>query len=184
MARRDRVKQFLWIAIVLLLAGCSADYSAREPFPVEKDYKFDSELVEALQIDQIQKLYSSSNKLVFYFVTTYEQAAFLKRNAAYLSLRTVPDRFEFANMKLTLLDRFEMGDAVYYGLKIQVDGTGLEWLEAPTLFTEVELTLAEQPLFQMEVGTVAFRKDAVAHVDHFSMEQLEPIVQMIHERQK
>ena len=179
------MKRFLWSAIcIVLLAGCSADYSAREPFPIEPDYEFEAQLVEALQIDQAQKLYSTSNKLVFYFVTTYEQAAFLKRNAAYLSLRTVPDRFEFANMKLTLLDRFEMGDAVYYGLKIQVDGSGLEWLEVPTLFTEVELTLAEQPLFQMEVGTVAFRKDGVAHVDHFSMEQLQPLAEMLHERQK
>lgn len=179
------MKRFLWSVIcVVVLAGCSEDYSAREPFPVEQDYGFDPSLVEALQIDQIQKLYSSRNKLVFYFVTTYEQAAFLKRNAAYLALRTVPDGYELSNMKLTLLDRFEMGGGVYYGMKIQLNGTGLEWLDVPELFTSVELFIAQQPLFQMEVGTVAFREDGVAHVDQFSMEQLKPIVQMLHERQK
>ena len=179
------MKRFLLSTIcVLVLAGCSADYSAREPFPVEQDYQFDAQLVEALPIEQIKKLYSSSNKLAFYFVTTYEQAAFLKRNAAYLSLRTVPDGFQFAKMKLTLLERFEIGDDVYYGLKIQLDGTGLEWLEVPKLFTAVELALAHQPLFQLEVGTVAFREDAGTYVDTFSMNQFQPIVQMLYERQK
>ena len=179
------MKRIVWIVLcVVFLVGCSADYSAKEPFPAEQNYEFNPQLVEALQVDQIQKLYSSGNKLVFYFVTTYEQAAFLKRNAAYLSLRTVPHAFEFPRMKLTLLDRFEIDDAVYYGMKIQLEGIGLEWLDVPTSFSTVELLHEQKPLFQLVVGEVAFREDGAGHVDTFSMEQLQPVVQMLHGRQK
>lgn len=179
------MKHLLWLlSCVVILAGCSTDNTAKEPFPPERIVEFKPQLVEALQIDQVQKLYSSSNKLVFYFVTTYEQAAYLKRNSAYLSLRTSPEAFSFPKMKLTLLDRFEVENEIYYGMKLQLDGSGKEWLDIPAQFTTVEVLFEQQPLFQMDVGTVIFGEMGKAHVDYFSMDQLQPLVQLLHERQK
>lgn len=168
----------------MLLAGCSADLTAKEPFPVEKNYEFQQQLVMGLQADQIQKLYSSINKLSFYFVTTYEQAAFLKRNIPYLTVQTAEEPFRFSNMKLTLLDRFEIDEAVYYGLKVQLEGTGKEWLDITKSFSKLEIFLEQEPLFQLDVGNVVFREEGNAYVDTYSVDQLQPLAELLHERQK
>lgn len=178
------MKRFVVIVWALLLAGCSADLTAKEPFPVEKNYEFQQQLVMGLQADQMQKLYSSNNKLSFYFVTTYEQAAFLKRNAPYLTTQTAEEPFQFSNMKLTLLDRFEIDKAVYYGLKVELEGTGKEWLDIPKSFSKLEVLLEQEPLFQFDVGTVVFREGGNAYVDTFSVDQLQPLAELLHERQK
>ena len=117
-------------------------------------------------------------------MTTYEQAAFLKRNAAYLTIQTANEPFQFSNMKLTLLDRIEIDEAVYYGLKVQLEGTGKEWLDIPKTFSKLEVYLEQELLFQFDVGNVVFREEGNAYVDTFSVDQLQPLAEMLHERQK
>lgn len=71
-----------------------------------------------------------------------------------------------------------------YGLKVQLEGTGKEWLDIPKSFSKLEILLEQEPLFQFDVGTIKFREEGNAYVDTFSVDQLQPLAELLHERQK
>ena len=106
------MKQLIWMSLILFLVGCSADMSAKEPYPVEKDYPFNERLVQEVPNNITLKTYPSSNEFKINFVTTYEQAAFLKRNETYITFKTVENNFTLPKASLVIGERFEIEDLV------------------------------------------------------------------------
>lgn len=180
------MKRLLLIVLIFILAGCSADLSAKEPFPVERDYPFNAQLVKEVPNEIILKIYPSSNKFNINFVTTYEQAAFLKRNEPYITFETVEQNYVLPKAKADLIigERFEIDDAVYYSMKIQVRASAAELDGIPKSFSQLEVKLDNMPLMTLNIGNISFSDEATRYSDDVLPEKLEEAVQLLHERQK
>ena len=178
------MKRLLWMALILLLAGCSADMSAKEPYPVEKDYPFNERLVQEVPNNITLKLYPSSNEFKVNFVTTYEQAAFLKRNEPYIIFETVEQNFILPKASLIIGDRFEIDDSVYYAMKIHVRATIADLEGIPQSFSQIEMKLENTPLKILNIGNVSFSDEATRYSVDVPAEKLREAALLLHEGQK
>ncbi|MGN7478010.1 hypothetical protein ACTHOQ_09145 [Solibacillus silvestris] len=131
-----------------------------------------------------QKLYNSSNQFKIHFVTTYEQAAFLARNEPYLTFETAEQNFLVPNANLTIGERIEIDDSVYYAMEIHATGSKSEWQDIPQSFTKLVILLEEQPLMTMNIGQIAFDGDAGLTIDEIPSEKLQQAAQLLHDSQK
>lgn len=178
------MKQLLSLVFIFLLAGCSADLTAKEPFPVEKDYPFNAQLVQEVPNDITLKIFPSINEFNINFVTTYEQAAFLKRNEQYLAFETVEHNYLLPKAELIIGERFEIEDVVYYAMKIQVKASAAELEGIPQSFSQLEVKLENMPFLTLKVGNISFSEEATRYYEDVPAENLKEATQMLHERQK
>ena len=178
------MKRLLWTALILLLAGCSADMSAKEPYPVEKDYPFNERLVQEVPNNITLKTYPSSNEFKINFVTTYEQAAFLKRNESYITFETIGNNFKLPKASLVIGERFEIEDLVYYAMKIHVRATKAELEGIPQSFSQLEVKLEGVPLMTLNIGNVSFSEEATRYSEDVPAEELKKAALLLHEGQK
>ena len=179
------MKKLLLIALLFLLSGCTADMTAKEHYPVEKDYPFDEQLVQSVPNDVTLKIYPRSNEFQISFVTTYEQAAFLARNEPYLIYETVEGNFVLPKADLKIGERIEIDDNVYYGMSIKVIGTQVEWEGVPQSFTHLRFLLEDKQLMTLNIGRIAFDREARrVRVESTTNEKLRKIAQILHEKQK
>ena len=178
------MKQLLWMVLIFLLAGCSADMSAKEPYSIEKDYPFNERLVQGVPNNITLKLYPSSNEFKINFVTTYEQAAFLKRNEAYLTFETVEQNFILPKAELIIGERFEIDDSVYYAMKIHVRATTADLEGIPQSFSQIEMKLENTPLKTLNIGNVLFSDEATRYSEDVTAEKLKEAALLLHEGQK
>lgn len=177
------MKRMLSILLIFILAGCSADLSAKEPFPVERDYPFNAQLVQEVPNQITLKIFPSSNEFKVYFVTTYEQAAFLKRNEPYITFETVEQNFVLPKADLILDERFEIGDAVYYAMKIHVRASAAELEGVPQSFSQLEVKLENMPLMTLNIGNILFSDEATRYSEDVPVEKVTDAAQLLHERQ-
>lgn len=180
------MKRMLSILLLFILAGCSADLSAKEPFPVESDYPFNAQLVQEVPNQITLKIFPSSNEFKINFVTTYEQAAFLKRNEPYITIETVEQNFVLPKAKADLIigERFEIEDAVYYAMKIHVRASAAELEGIPQSFSQLEVKLENMPLMTLNIGNISFSDEATRYSEDVPAEKLKEAAQLLHERQK
>ncbi|MEK5185993.1 hypothetical protein MKY27_12540 [Solibacillus sp. FSL R5-0449] len=179
------MKKLLLITLLFLLSGCTSDMTAKEPYPVEKDYSFDEQLVQSVPHDVTLKVYPRSNELEISFVTTYEQAAFLARNEPYLTYETVEGNFVLPKADLKIGERIEIEDNVYYGMSIRVIGTQVEWQGAPQSFTHLRFMLEDEQLMILNIGRIAFDGEArLVRTKSTTNKKLREIAQILHEKQK
>lgn len=179
------MKKLLLIALIFLLSGCSADMTAKEPYPVEKDYPFNEQLVQSVPNDVTLKIHPRSNEFKISFVTTYEQAAFLARNEPYLTYETVEGNFLLPKADLKIGERIEIEDDVYYAMSIQVIGTQVEWQGVPQSFTQLRFLFENEQLMTLDIGRVAFDGEVrLVRMESTPNEKLREIAQILHEKQK
>ena len=177
------MKRILLMMLFFILAGCSADLTAKEPYPVEKNYPFNRQLVQEVPNNIMLKIYPSSNSFNINFVTTYEQAAYLKRNERYLTFETVEQNYVLQHADLVLGERFEIDDAVYYAMKIQVRASEAELDGIPQSFSQLEVKLENTPLMMLNIGNISFNDEATRYSDDVLPEKLLEAAQLLHERQ-
>lgn len=178
------MKRLLWTALILLLAGCNADMSAKEPYPVEKNYPFNESLVQEVPNNITLKTYPSSNEFKINFVTTYEQAAFLKRNEPYITFETVGHNFILPKASLVIGERYELEDSVYYAMKIHVRATKADLEGIPQSFSQIEMKLGNAPLKILNIGNITFSEEATRYSVDLTPEKLKEAALLLHEGQK
>lgn len=179
------MKKLLLIALIFFLSGCTADMTAKESYPVEKDYPFNEQLVQSVPNDVTLKIYPRSNEFQISFVTTYEQAAFLARNEQHLTYETVEGKFVLPKADLKIGQRIEIDDNVYYAMSIKVIGTQVEWQGVPQSFTQLRFLLENEQLMTLNIGRIAFDEEArLVRMENITNEKLREIAQILHEKQK
>lgn len=142
-----------WIMLIfLLLAGCGLDTSATDIAPPEIDFDFDEAAVIVVPKTKIVQLIGEVSYLHFTMYTTYEQAAYLRRNALHITLGT--GDFKFHDVTTTLGERKEIGESIFYEVDFMVMEKRAVFQEAPSEIHEVSLYIADTEIFTRAISVV------------------------------
>lgn len=178
------MKKYLVLLCFLLLTGCSADKRASEVPPPEKDFHFESDLVDVVPVPNEYVLKNEGNELSIQLVTTYEQAAFLRRNTAYIKVETVEGDFEFAHSSIQLGNRIELDHQVYYSMVVILKGPYSEWVNIPKNFSTLVFSLEEQVLMEKDIGQVQIVETYSVEPNEATPETMLDYAKRLHERLK
>lgn len=152
------------LGFVILLYACSHDNSAVKIAPPEMDYAFNEEEVIVIPMHTKLRMNVQENFITFQFVTTYEQAAFLRRNAPYLALQT--GDYTFNALEVKLGERVELDEQAYYSLLFKVNDTAAGLEDMPKEFETISVFISDHNLFTKNFGGISVIEDSSEEVFH------------------
>lgn len=143
----------LLVFVTLLLAGCVVDTTAKMTPKPDLQYPFDPNKT-LIQPGSKGYLAEVDAPVLYTAYTTQEQAAYLKSNMLHLHAE-LNNMVDSDQVEVTISERHELQDAVYYEIEIQIYLEKQEEKKLGETITKLKLFIENKELFSTEHSRIS-----------------------------